>query len=71
MPDAQRDRQPAVDSRDTQSASGTLLRPDFGRNEAAQRLAAIMFHPSSLSKLLPPIEHTDRADRDGARGGAA
>jgi 2-oxo-4-hydroxy-4-carboxy--5-ureidoimidazoline (OHCU) decarboxylase len=70
MPDARRDRQPA-DSPRTQSASVTHLRPALARTEAAQRLAAIMSHPSTLSKLLPANEHTDRSDRDGAGGGVA
>jgi hypothetical protein len=32
------------------SAPMKVLRPEFARSEAAERLVAIMFHPSTLSK---------------------
>jgi hypothetical protein len=47
------------------------MRPRQAPAEAAERLIAITFHPSTLSKLLPPIAASDPPDRDGSSLGVA
>jgi hypothetical protein len=50
MPDAPQARHLAMLGAKPRSAPMTVLRSEFARSEAAERLVAIMFHPSTLSK---------------------
>jgi len=55
MPDAPHARHLAMPGAKPRSAPMTVLRSEFARSEAAERLVAIMFHPSTLSSTASTV----------------